>query len=531
MNTETLNKIFDAYAKYLTQDCAAKAVCITGGFSEELENYLHNYVVSKVDERLGNEAHTSINAINPYTKFVLECAVHAIESDVSDPESRASWDSISELPSMHHEELNAIAHTEAKNYYDAIFGTIRDIIGRDAKDIVQYTETYVKNRLSTNALGTNVSTFNWGILNNGMWLNTALAYAYQKAGIFRPDAPVTAYYTTVIQEKLKSMLDFSDFNITDHNALRTNVSNLVNSVDHPLLEDFDVSFLNGAHYLEVAADQWMMGYTDARYIAPSIDNLTRSMTAVSEIKSILSNSEISDAFEGPISDIVARAEEVITMILLGYQALRETRYKDTFIFSVSKDVEGTIDIVVNGDLYTTYIRNGGSEEDLAKFGIYLAREPINIDSRSGWRLEWMQQRRTDIISDVIYTESERQNERNAAYIDTMRRTYKERLTSVVESYLSTHGVNEIPISLLQKIDRNVRGISTSDIEGSLLDDTVEVLVDATGDDFIKSIYSYFLGHLAAPSEEERRNAPCLAIADMAINDVVDNFVQKEPELV
>ncbi|RZA12327.1 MAG: hypothetical protein EOP02_30460 [Proteobacteria bacterium] len=183
---------------------------------------------------------------------------------------------------------------------------------------------------------------------------------------------------------------------------------------------------------------------------------------------------------------ISQAVEAVTMSLVGYEAMRETRFAGTLIMGVA--TEGTdpkVDVFVNADNIANYRASSGTDAELVQFGLHLDPRAGMPASANGWSLQYVLDRRENVIPQVMAEDSnrlQRLRDNDAAVI----RQEAGRITrDAVQSVLSARNVDTIPLALNQTISKFSQELTNGKSEIRMDQELISMLAQASGDSFVQ----------------------------------------------
>lgn len=526
----TLRPILNAYATYFVSDFAT-AVSANLEATMPVDVNVFNSVMNEVVPELVGDRQVYINSTDSFARFLCECAIHAITSKIQNPESREAFDAIKDLPSQHHDEIQQAIFHASQLYSSTLDGVVLSTIALDADTAFKTIVSKSEARIATTETGGRVNIFNWGILNDGMWLNAALQKAFDEAKIFRPGEPVTAYYATTA------------FAVARQKALLWNVGHLtpaeIDGYLHLLsahdesvglglevLADGDFTFRKiafTAGRLAQAIDVWEASLRDPRNLIKSVTELSQhveTITKALELTRTMSEGLIDDA----IADRLQIVSDAITMVLVGFESARESRFAETLIFYVDGVGEDpTVDVFVNADTLPAFLAAGGEESDLPYLGLYLDPRKTDLPTPSnGYPISFGVKRRAELVPEMMAQSAERIEQLRANDAHVIRSIAVDTLTPLVKSYASA-AVNtaEFSNSLMVRIHEIANAITRSDspetpVEAQIL----QLLATASGDPFVKTVADTFEAYSLSEETTVAEAARPLTIANVAARDCV-----------
>jgi hypothetical protein len=494
--------VYSAYAKFFIEGYAKRMLIDTNFADGTNAAYLATYVSNRLRNMIGEGV--DVTHPNTFSLFISECVDLAIRSGRENPESYDVWDWVSELDSPHHDEILSAMNQEVQNFSDAIRLIIGGNVASDVKQTLELIELSVKNRVNYDTMGVTVEDFTWGVLADGRWVNNAITIAQLQWNIFHDNRPVTAYYAEIIKVRIRERLNFAtDTDFTSH------------------LDEDGMAAATVAD-LYRASSAWIEGYDDITRVAASVQKASQFITSYDSICEKVRTSEFIE--EEQIEELLERLAHVkllATMALVGYEALRQTLYRDSLILNLKKDESGDINVCVNADLMRQYTSNGGDEQELARFATWLTRRE-SVFPRDGFTLTWVESVRDNVNSDIYEQSEHRTAELDLQVQSETLAQFREHAGGLILSYLEDGSLTELPVEYANAIG-DVAGSISSETGSSAYDGLMTLVIKALNNEFISSIYESFRGHASAEDETEKANALALAVADVAINDALVYF--------
>lgn len=524
---EAILSLSNVYAKYFVEDYT-NAVIENLGTKIALE--------SSVKEEFLNDLKTSklaqfsidLNKNNAVTNFIQECATYAVENDIRNSEKREVFDEIRDLPSIYHEEVQQFLYQASSVYLNTVDKTLLSVVGKDAAVAAGTIVNSVKSRIESEETGGRVKFFNWGILSDGLWLNSALVKAYEMASIFRPGSKVDASF---VQTGFASARNYvgSPIKSDINSAFNLIIANLDNKVIDTLNGDgarrWDIkSLIFNPGSMTLAIDFWEKSVSRPQLLMESVEHLSQLAEVIPQIHATAKQLENEDQLN---SDIVNRIENVnssITLCLAAFEAARETIYGTSLVLYVSGEgADPMVDVFVNQDTVNDYKNAGGEESDLVSFGNYLDPRSGMITGKGGWTLEWATKRRNEILAEVSMKENALLEKKRANDRNVIQMIVKDTLSNVTRSYAEASNITTLPNRFNNQIGDIARKVSSpTALESfSLEGEIVTLLTNVIGDKFISDASSTFIGLAGSGNEVHQKNARDLTIVAIAFDDVVD----------
>lgn len=485
---------------------------------QALVTYTTNLVEAKVSQSGGKLPD------NVITKHLGECAQYAIEQSLANADDRDVFAEISQLPSAHHDEINQLVYTTAALYQQTIDGTILNVVGKDASRLAEKIRDDAQERITQTETGGRVHRFNWGILSDGAWLNSALTMAYDEARIFRAGADPVSYWFKSGMSAAAKYVSAPALSGESRDFAYASVEMLLAHADEDVvsggLRDQLAHYLLRSGHMAMAMATWEKVERDPTQLVSVVSDLSYLARVLPHLK------QVAESFgdEGVIhQDIIARltsANAAVTLTLASIEALRETTYADALIVNAFRETEDpVVDVFVNGDNVNTFLSSGGLESDLPHLGAHVDPSKGIPMSKGGWSVSWALARREDIVSQAIAMESDRLTvlrNRDAAVIKDI--TTKSLMT-MVGDYATAAGVGQLPSTVRNKVTTIAkRAAATSDPNFTMEGEIGQLLVEVMDDKFIMSVYDKFLTLASSEDENLRTNARVFALVETAVED-------------
>ena len=530
-------KIFDQYTQYFVKDFAKnvhKHIASTNPISEQ---FLESFITDKAANLLQTEKISGKPVITDNTKFIYECVEYVQEKNIRDPLSLEAWNYVSSLPSQYHESIAKDVFTSALLYTKTLDQTLFGLVARDTDNTVKLIRTKLANYHQQTQSGGNLHIFNWGLLDDGLWLNAALMKAYDKTGAFRPGSPVAAYYTSVCYDYALAAV-YSPISDEDSNQIESIITTLMASADADITESFEeVSSKVELHrLLRYISDLgqwvefWKSGFRNSENLVSSIGMLSSMIRVLRGLKNISMAMGEETIVPPSVETRFDELLDILTLCLVGYEALREVHFNDTLILSAAID-NGLIDVYVNADVIKSFYDAGHTADDLMKLGMYAAENKTSAPS-SGWTLSWALSRRDTIVSDIMATESDRRDLANATYVGVARGIIIDELSNMVSAYLELRSIDTISESAMEKINdisRSAVGLESSAVSFDLNEAVFGLLISSTGNDFVSGMANKLINNLSNENPEIKKHARILTIMETALETMVDH-IYTEPVL-
>lgn len=531
MSTMTLTPLGLAqiYAPFFIEDFAMDVMNHLGGSYPIPTDVIKSFVQNQVETLVGDDMFVVINGQSAITRFLFECAEYVINHETPDPESRETYERIAQLPSAHHGELKSAVFAMAALYRKTLETTLLSVVARDATTATQTIQQIAQTRIAGAETGGNLNFFNWGILSDGLWLNAALLRANDLASIFKPGDPVVAYYTTVAFDFARqytsiSMLDeetltaaYGELGVLTSHADADVIEELVSSLGTPTeLNSF--LFVPGVMMNYLTA--WEKGLTNPTQLIWAVSNLTTFARLLSVLIETAKNIDEEELISDLIRNRLDQAYKVVTLVLAGYEALRETRLAETLILQVVPNGnDPTVAVYINNDLINTYHAMGGDDADLIRFGLYLdPRKGVPTPS-DGWKISFINQRKADVIPTMIAEDNDRLAQLRSNDAAVIQSEAMRIIMNLVDSYLAASKYSLLRPDISQNITTLARSITSDQTEVSTDEELIKILVSVIDDPYLTAMTKTFFDNLSSGEEFTRVNAIPLTIAATAVNDV------------
>lgn len=478
----------------------------------------------------------SVENPNPSTRFLCELATHALTNDLKDPTSRVTYDQIKVLPSSHQDELAAMSYHAAELYQNTLDTTIAGVVVKEANAVSQLIHSQAQERISQTQTGGNIKHFSWGILSDGLWLNKALMRSFEETKVFRPgsDADLgwsrtsfafaqrNASFTPLGREE--SFAAQEAFDVLLSNANDTIVNLPLHQNAHSLK---DLLFKNNS--LTNDLDQYEKGLKHPKAMVEAVSDLTSHVQLIAHLKDVAQQLG-PDVVPACIVERLDVVDKVATMALVGFEALRETRFADTLVLYVdAPTADPVVDVFINKDTISSYLAQGGEEEELVKIGNHLDPRNGIYTPTAGWSQTWIAERKDGIIEQVNANETKRLDLMRANDSAVIRDLVEHNLGNLAQSYSEACGRPDLKKDITQQIGRIARGV-TQDVAleyFSLETEATKLLCNVIEDPFVTRSAETFVAYANHTDEDKRINAKALTVMSASIADILVNF-SKEP---
>ena len=528
--TPSALSLAQTYGQYMTEDLAKDILNHLSASYPMKEAALESFVSTAVAEQV-TKTPLVISNTNTMCRFLYECAQYALESNIDDPASREAWDTVAALPSIHHPELKTLVYASASSYQKSLEQMVLGVVVHDAVTTAKSIVQMANKRVAIQETGGYLHTFNWGILNDGLALNAILMKAFDIAKIFRAGEKVVAYYVATaldfarqhsvmpLLEQNEQVAGYGSIDVLISQMEQANAEATGDLLAGVSQEDLSALLFrpgemgNFINYCE-------QGFSDVNVMMTVVDKLSTLYRLFSNLT--LTLRDLDDENENFVSaqarQRIYAVQTVVTLLLAGYEALRETRYADALILSVKgTSADPTVDVVVNGDLVNAYHAAGGNDEDLIYFGVHLDPRKGMPSPNTGWALSFVLERRDSVIPKILAENAERleqlrTNDANVISAETIRI-----VNEVVESYAEARSV---PVSTKVReatfaLARNVVG---SDEQFRLDQAITDILLNVIDDAHLTQMTSAFTSY--SLNAEDAQTAGAQTIAATAVADLV-----------
>jgi len=537
VENETTFDLFNRYAQYFVEDFATSVFSHLKATYPLSQDYINEFVKHKVGAFFSGTYNSGATPINVVTRFIQECVDYANDHDVEDPSDRSTWDYISSLPSIHHDEIQATIFASAILYNKTVDQTLVGVVMRDSSVSSDLIRNAIQAQSVTNETGGKLNVFNWGLLNDGIWLNGALLKTYELSNAFRPGDTIVSYYAKVCYDFSRSNCEYSLIPQDDIDNIEGYIYQAVSSLGADLeaeyaayKDKFDyVKSLTYASELASYVEYWEKGFSNTRIALEAVTILSSTITVLNAIKdSTRVTSEDDDAVSIPdtIGDRINKMLDVLTLCLTGYEALRETKFSDTLIFDANKASDSHVEVYVNDDLIGTYRSAGGEDQDLIHLGMYIAADNLRVTPSDGWTLSWALARKDDIIAEVLSKQSQNQEDRDRDLANAVRNILIVKLSDVVNSYLESAGHKPFTPDITRKIE-DIAAMMVTGSDVPLDDQVFGLLLYVTGNDFVKDTGERLIKYISSDNPEAKANALGLTVGETAIEDAIDFVIDRK----
>lgn len=538
-----ISSLMSVYAQYFVEDFAGRVMGHLQASVPVDETYLNDFITNQAGNRFSSESPIDITAVNPVTRFLYECSEYAIEKGIEDPEDRMAYESLRDLPSIHHDEINELVFSSALLYKKTIDETILGVVGTDARQARETIEAGAKSRTSVTETGGRVNVFTWGILSDGLWLNGALLRAFDMASIFRPGDQVVSYYATVafdfarqytvapiLPEGLTDSDAYAQLDVLISHGDDTTISSILSGDDQG---EF-ASILLTPGVLSNYIDGWELGLKGTDAMVKSVANLSDLAVLLQHLIDVSKNLPEEIVISDFLLNRLDSVYNVVTLCLCGFEALRESRYNEALILCVgAPDNDPTVDVIINSDLVNSYKAAGGAEGDLVHVGAYLDPRKGHPPSIQGWSLAWVLERKDDIVADIVSDQIERTEALRANDAAVIQSLIQQTLRNLVQSYADAKGLSEIPIPVNNRINEISRLATGVDVQTgfNLEQEILNLLINVISDPFVSQVTDRLTTYASSEEEDVRKNARALTVAETAVDDAVSFLRPTEEEQI
>ena len=519
------NQLASVYATYFAQDYAQDVLSNLSGSYPIDPAVLKTSVNKTVADKIGGTP-IALASDNSICRFLYECAEHAINNNVEDPESYEAFQKIAGMPSLHHQELGSFIFAASDLYNKTLKSTLLGVVAKDAdtaaKAIVQAAQT----RTTMDDTGGTLHFFNWGILNDGLWLNGALLKAYKLANIFRPgDTPVVYYAQTAFRfaYQFSSMPMLGDEEST---WVYGEIDSLLSYVTSPDLDNLLaevpqsdlVSLLFGTGVLSSYVTSWERGMTSPYQMVNAVKQLSVLAHILVMLEEACAKAEGDMGISSATKTRIDTAYNVVVLALVAFEALRETKLSESLILDIYAEGEDPkVDVTINKDVVHSFHAAGGEDADLIRFGLYLDPRKGIPASSNGWSLSWVMGRRDDVIPKMMADDADRLLKLRFNDAAVIEQETQRIIGDVVRSYLEASNQQTLRPSIRQKIATISRMVTREDKEISLTEEIMSVLLEVLNDPTVSMMGQMLMSNVTKDAE----NAQALTIAQMAATDVIN----------
>jgi hypothetical protein len=517
----------NTYASYFVEDFTAKVMGHLKGSHSIPPSMLEDIIQAQVSQTTEPMKIANTGAVG---RFLFECANFALEHSLPEMASRDTWNELQGLPSMHHAEINAIAFASADLCRLTVDQTVVGTIAKDADTAAQMITQAAAARSNDTETGGTFNLFSWGILNDGLWLQGALMRAQDRCSIYKPDTQAQIGWASQAFNFAQHNATFTPIDRDQRQQADAEINLLIGTLPQEtvtqLLEQFSQAQLNDLLFSSAKQRMYISQWDHNRGNATDLIRSVGEMSAVARMLDMLQNAAVTKKDGVEISDEVrerlSQAVESVTLALVGYEVMRETRYGKSLIMSVhAQDEDPRLDVFVNSDTITNFRAAYGSDEELVQFAHHLDPRQGMPAASAGWSLEYVMDRRDTVLPQVMAQQAERLEtlRRNDA---TVIRTAATNITrGMVQSYLAARNIQSIPSPLSQQINRLSQDVIGMESMDSSIDVRMAgILAEAQGDPFVQKATDLFVNYLGNESVPQQY-ARAATVAALAFSEAVD----------
>ena len=440
------------------------------------------------------------HAVNAMSKYLFECATFAQSRDLGDLETREVYDLVSKGPSASYGEIVESARVASVVYDNVIRQTILGILAQDAKTTSDLIIGKIRERLSNEETGGRLHVFDWGILNDPVWLNRILTKSYDVARIHTPGERPIAYWATngfghaqalakISQDMRQDVGLQGAFNILSDNQEKFGGP----GGDLMGTDLFTLLFNPGS--LSIAIDEWQRSAGEPRMLVKGVGQASSLATIVQGMIKIAGEQD--DAvINSALNDRLHQVLDAVMVALGAFEALRVTTYENTLIIEVvAPTTDPSVDVFVNGDTYKPYLASGGSDDDLMHMGVYL--DPLKgiPTQRGGWDFGWVLSARDSVVPQVIASTQDRiaalRNQDAGIVMDIVTTC----VSTLTNTYASAMSRDQVPTPAMIKTTALARALaSKNDLDIDIGYSIVEILVATIDDRLVTKAFDAYTSY-------------------------------------
>ena len=520
----TLDQVKASYTRFFIQEFASMLAHNVKDVCPGDEALVSQTITSTIDA-FYNEQTVGVESFSAaaHSKFIHECAEYALSKGYEDPTSLEAYNEISALPSIYIEDIDQ-SLTQLAATLPAVLNTVViDTIAKDAHETVALIAAKVKNKIEQYETGGAIHRFNWGLLSDGLWLNGALMKAGEIAHLFDPSVPTKKSFAVESFDAARRFIRVPENRMEHEGEFSLMVENCEDATKAFLGENLEHSIfikrlLIEPGFLNSQIFRWKEGLIEPTSIVQNVGELSQAigtLSALRQTRSLLAEDLISET-------IVNRVDEVydaITLCLVAHHALRETQYKDTLIMSVESVPDAPmVDVFVNEDNVSRFEQEGGDETDLLPIGMYLDPKRGNSNVDGGRSVDWVCEKKEDILAKMIVEEEERAAKIMRGEMTLVENTVKESVFETVSQYTMSAGLESIRPEIHNQITDLATKVSGrhSKVDIALEAEVASILAGASDLDIIKDSMASFIKFSASEDEATKSSAKCLTVVEMAV---------------
>lgn len=465
-------------------------------------------------------ASIDVNAVNPVSRFLYECAEFALESNLPDMASREVFDAIKVLPSMHHEEIQQLAYHSAEVYRATLDNTVINVIAKDANTTAELITASAKNRVSNTKTGGSVHGFTWGVLSDGLWLNNALMRSYEMAKVFRPGTKVDMQDAEIAFNATRSYTAIPELSEDQRTFSESGLAMVFNASDDRLTANVDLDTIKllmfRPGYIARTVEHWQEGLRNNKQMIESVEQLSQLARLLPEMKEVASRMGEEVLGDHTIENRLEEVYNIVTLCLSGYEALRESSFSESLIIAVENlGNDPQVDVFVNEDNMQQFRMEGGTDEDLVHFGQFLDPRKGKRSPNVGWKVGWVLEQKDAVVAEMAASEAEMLEQMRTNDAEVIRNLAQHEIRNIVTTYVRATGAEEITAAMDRRIFDTAHTLATqsADESFSLERDIFTMLSDATALPNVQRAAQHLLDHA---SEEHAR---AKVIASMAMEDL------------
>jgi hypothetical protein len=507
------------YSRYFVEDFVTTVMGNIAASHPLAPDAIQNIVTTIVND----QAPLELKTVNTATRFIHECAAYAAANDMEDAESRDVWNVLVAAPSLHHTELQELTYTSACLYHKAMQDTVVGVLAKDASIASQTILAGAQSRVSDVETGGTVQVFDWGILNEGMWLNGALLRARDITGKFQPGTEAMSFDGTTALDFARQLVGTPILERDARDLLNAEVTTLVSQVELSNapgdvgLEDLQaLMFKPGA--LSHAFEEWELATRKTQTLMLQTEKLSSLARVLPKLKAAANDETMRSQLSAATLDRLDQVSDVVTLTLASYHTLRETKFAESLVMTVSpKDNGPTVNVVVNGDKLQQYHQTGGEDEDLVRFGLfYDPRRGLPLPS-AGYALEHLVERRTEILAQTIAEDATRLNQIRAGDAEAIQSLAKDVVGNLTLGYLRARGFEELPRAQERAIEQLASKLTDGGDQINLDGEILGILTNTLDNTFLAEMASQWKAEL---TNNDPKLASARAIANVATLDAL-----------